>query len=254
MGRRLAGPERAEVVLELVLADDNFATIAAAVRAGRTVYDNLTKTVTFLLPINGGEAMSIVLAILLGTQLPITPTQILWVNMVSSVALALTLAFEPTEPGTMRLPPRPASQPLLTGFVLWRIVFVSLLFFGCVFGMFKYATAQGMSVEAARTMAVNTLVAAEVAYLFSVRCRHGLSLTWRGALGTPAVLIGVAAVVVLQLLFTYAPPLQALFASRPLDPLTEGLPVLAVAVLVLLLLEAEKAVMRRWGRAGGGRN
>jgi len=252
MGRK--GTEAAKEAAEMVLADDNFATIAAAVRAGRTVYDNLTKTVTFLLPINGGEAMSIVLAILLGTQLPITPTQILWVNMVSSVALALTLAFEPTEPGTMRLPPRPASQPLLTGFVLWRIVFVSLLFFGCVFGMFKYATAQGMSVEAARTMAVNTLVAAEVAYLFSVRCRHGLSLTWRGALGTPAVLIGVAAVVVLQLLFTYAPPLQALFASRPLDPLTEGLPVLAVAVLVLLLLEAEKAVMRRWGRAGGGRN
>lgn len=243
MGRK--GTEAAKEAAEMVLADDNFATIAAAVRAGRTVYDNLTKTVTFLLPINGGEAMSIVLAILLGTQLPITPTQILWVNMVSSVALALTLAFEPTEPGTMRLPPRPADQPLLTGFVVWRIVFVSLLFFGCVFGMFKFATAQGLSVETARTMAVNTLVAAEVAYLFSVRYRHGASLSWRGMLGTRAVLIGVAAVIVLQLLFTYAAPMQLLFASRPLDPLAEGLPVLVVAVLIFALLEMEKWAIRR---------
>jgi len=243
MGRK--GTEAAKEAAEMVLADDNFATIAAAVRAGRTVYDNLTKAVTFLLPVNGGEAMSIVLAILLGTQLPITPTQILWVNMVSSVALALTLAFEPTEPGTMRLPPRPASQPLLTGFVVWRIVFVSLLFFGCVFGMFNYALSQGMSVEAARTMAVNTLVASEVAYLFSVRYRHGASLTWRGALGTPAVLIGVSAVIVLQLLFTYAGPMQALFATRPLDPVADGLPVLAVVIVVFALLELEKAVLRR---------
>jgi magnesium-transporting ATPase (P-type) len=249
MGRK--GTEAAKEAAKMVLADDNFATIAAAVRAGRTVYDNLTKTVTFLLPVNGGEAMSIVLAILLGTQLPITPTQILWVNMVSSVALALTLAFEPTEPGTMRQPPRPASQPLLTGFVVWRIAFVSLLFFGCVFGMFKYAVAAGLSVEAARTMAVNTLVVAEVAYLFSVRYRHGASLTWRGALGTPPVLIGVASVIVLQLLFTYAPPMQMLFESRPLDPIMEGLPVLAVGVLVLMLLELEKVLMRRLRGADG---
>lgn len=247
MGRK--GTEAAKEAAEVVLADDNFATIAAAVRAGRTVYDNLTKTVTFLLPINGGEAMSIVLAILLGTQLPITPTQILWINMVSSVALALTLAFEPTEPGTMRQPPRPASQPLLTGFVVWRIVFVSLLFFACVFGMFTYGVAAGFSVETARTMAVNTLVVAEVAYLFSVRQRHGASLTWRAALGTPAVLMGVAAVVVLQLLFTYAPPLQALFQTEPLDPVTHWLPIFAVGVLVLLLLEVEKAVIRRGRRA-----
>ena len=134
--------------------------------------------------------------------------------------------------------------------MVWRIVFVSLLFFGCVFGMFKYATAQGMSVEAARTMAVNTLVVAEVAYLFSVRYRHGASLTWRGVLGTPAVAIGVTAVVVLQLLFTYAPPLQALFAAEPLDPVAAGLPILAVGLSVLLLLELEKALMRR--RRGAG--
>jgi magnesium-transporting ATPase (P-type) len=151
----------------------------------------------------------------------------------------------------MRQPPRPASQPLLTGFVVWRIAFVSLLFFGCVFGMFKYAVAAGLSVEAARTMAVNTLVVAEVAYLFSVRYRHGASLTWRGALGTPPVLIGVASVIVLQLLFTYAPPMQMLFESRPLDPIMEGLPVLAVGVLVLMLLELEKVLMRRLRGADG---
>jgi magnesium-transporting ATPase (P-type) len=249
MGRK--GTEAAKQAADMVLADDNFATIAAAVRAGRNVYDNLTKTVTFLLPVNGSEAASILLAILLGTQLPITPTQILWVNMVSSVALALTLAFEPTEPGTMRLPPRPADQPLLTGFVVWRIVFVSALFCGCVFGMFHYAIAQGMSVETARTMAVNTLIAGEVAYLFSVRHRHGLSLTWHGLFGTPAVLIGVTAVILLQLLFTYAPPLQALFASAPLDPVEAGLPILAAGLAVLAVLELEKSLLRRYRAAGG---
>ncbi|WP_237213482.1 cation-transporting P-type ATPase [Falsiroseomonas oryziterrae] len=243
MGKK--GTEAAKEAAEVVLADDNFATIAAAVREGRTVYDNLAKTVVFLLPINGGEALSIVAAILLGAELPITPVQILWVNMVSSVALALTLAFEPTEPDTMARPPRPASQPLLTGFLAWRIVLVSVLVLVGVFGMFEWAVQRGMSVEAARTMAVNTIVVLEIAYLFSVRYQHQTSFTWRGALGTPAVLAGVSAVVALQLAFTYAPPLQALFATRPLDPIAEGVPILLAGLALMLLLEGEKALRRR---------
>lgn len=239
------GTEAAKEASEMVLADDNFATIAAAVREGRTVYDNLAKTVVFLLPINGGEALSVVAAILLGAEMPVTPVQILWVNMVSSVALALTLAFEPTEPNAMSRPPRPPGQPLLGGFLAWRIALVSVLVLAGVFGAFEWALRSGMSVEAARTMAVNAIVVMEIAYLFSVRYQHGTSFTWRGAMGTPVVLAGLAAVVVLQLLFTYAPPLQVLFSTEALDPLRDGLPILALGVLLLVVLESEKAIRRR---------
>jgi magnesium-transporting ATPase (P-type) len=129
MGRK--GTEAAKQAGAIVLADDNFASIAHAVEEGRTVYDNLRKTVTFLLPINGGESMSLVAAVLLGLALPILPAQILWVNMVSSIALAMVLAFEPAEPGVMRRAPRPPGEPMLSGFVIWRIALVSVLFIYC---------------------------------------------------------------------------------------------------------------------------
>jgi magnesium-transporting ATPase (P-type) len=244
MGHR--GTEAAKEAAEIVLADDNFATIAAAVREGRTVYDNLKKAITFLLPVNGGESISLVLAILLGVALPISPLQVLWVNMVSSVALALALAFEPTEPDAMRRPPRPASEPLLTGFILWRVLLVSGLFAAGIFGMYAWALMRGLSVEAARTIAVNTLVAMEVWYLFSIRYLRGPSLTWRGVLGTPAVLVGVSLVVALQFLFTYAPFMRTFFDTEPLG-LAEGLACVAAGAVVFVVLEVEKAVRRRLG-------
>jgi magnesium-transporting ATPase (P-type) len=243
MGRK--GTEAAKEAAEIVLADDNFASIAAAVREGRTVRDNLTKTVVFLLPINGGESLSIVAAILLGTELPVTPLQILWVNMVSSVALALTLAFEPTEPDAMRRPPRPAGEPLLSGFLVWRIALVSVLFLASVFGMFEWALQRGMTLEAARTTAVNTIVVLEIAYLFSVRYQRTTSFTWRGALGTPAVLAGVGMVALFQIIFTYAPPMQVLFATRPLDPIADGLPIIGAGLALMAVLESEKQLRRR---------
>lgn len=163
------GTEAAKEAAETVLADDNFASIVAAVREGRTVYDNLKKAIIFLLPINGGESLSIVVAILLGLTLPITPLQILWVNMVSSVALALAQAFEPTEPDAMSRPARASREPLLSGFLAWRMVFVSTLFLLDIFGMPEWAIAKGLEVAEARTIAVNTLVVLEVFYLFSVR-------------------------------------------------------------------------------------
>jgi len=122
------GSAAAREASQLVLLDDNFASIVAAVAAGRTVYDNLRKVISFLLPINGGESLSLVIAILFGLTLPITAPQILWVNMVSSVALALALAFEAMEPDVMRRPPRRANEAMLSGRLLWRIVLVSLLF------------------------------------------------------------------------------------------------------------------------------
>ena len=239
----LTGSEAAKEAAEIVLADDNFATIAAAVKAGRTVYDNLKKAIIFLLPVNGGESLSLVAALLLGLTLPITPVQILWVNMVSSVVLAMTLAFEPSEPDVMRRPPRPPGEPILSRFVLWRIGFVSALFCAGIFGKFALAQAQGASVEEARTIAVNTLVVMEIFYLFSVRYLHGPSLTLRGVVGTRPVLIAVAAVAGLQFLFTYAPFMETFFGTRPLS-LSQGLQIVAIGLLVLIILELEKRLAR----------
>ncbi|MDN3520163.1 cation-transporting P-type ATPase [Halomonas ramblicola] len=240
------GTEAAKEAAEMVLADDNFASIVNAVREGRTVYDNLKKAVTFLLPINGGESMAVIAAILLGLVLPITPLQILWVNMVSSIALALALAFEPTEPNVMRRPPRPADEPMLTGFLLWRVTLVSGLFLAGIFGMFQWALAAGASLENARTVAVNTLVVMEVFYLFSVRYIHGGSLTWQGVIGTPAVLYAVGAVSVLQLLFTYTPLMATFFATRPVTP-QQGVLIVLVGMALFAVLEVEKALRQRLG-------
>ena len=237
MGQK--GTEAAKEAAEIVLADDNFASIVAAVREGRTVYDNLQKVIAWTLPTNGGEAAAIIGAITFGLMLPITPIQILWVNMVTAVALGLTLAFEPTEPATMLRPPRGPAESLLSGLLIWRTAFVSLLFVAGAFGIFFYALDRGLSVESARTMVVNTIVVMEVFYLFSVRYVHGSSVTWYGVLGTPAVLIGVAAVVAAQLAFTYLPLFQDVFATEPVS-LNDGLLIVLVGVALLILVELEK--------------
>jgi magnesium-transporting ATPase (P-type) len=239
MGRK--GTDAAKEAAAIVLADDNFASIVAAVREGRTVYDNIRKVIAWTLPTNGGEAAAIIGAIAFGLTLPMTPIQILWINMVTVVALGLTLAFEPTEPGTMRRPPRDPGESLLSAALLWRTAFVSLLFVTGVFGIFFYALDSGQSVEMARTLAVNTIVVMEIAYLFSVRYMYGGSLTWRGMLGTPTVLIGVATVVAAQAAFTYLPLLQDVFATEPVSPTDAGL-ILLIGVALLLLVETEKAV------------
>ncbi|MFN3493473.1 MAG: HAD-IC family P-type ATPase, partial [Hydrogenophaga sp.] len=242
MGRK--GTEAAKQAGAVVLADDNFASIAHAVEEGRTVYDNLRKTVTFLLPINGGESLSLLAAVLFGLALPILPAQILWVNMVSSIALAMVLAFEPTEPDVMQRPPRPPGEPMLSRFVVWRVALVSTLFLLGIFGAYQWTLGSGASVEVARTVAVNALVAMEVFYLFSVRYLKSPSFTWVGVQGTPRVLAAVAGVVVLQALFTYAPFMQTLFDTRALD-LQQLLACAGIGAAVLVVLEVEKAVLRR---------
>jgi len=242
MGRN--GTEAAKEASEVVLADDNFASIVAAVREGRTVYDNLMKVIGWTLPTNGGETLIIVAAILFGLTTPITPVQILWINMVTAVALGLVLAFEPAEPDIMRRAPRAPDEPLLSPLLLWRVGFVSLLFAIGAFGMFAWSEARGLSTETARTIVVNTVVVMEIFYLFSVRYLHGTSVTWRGVLGTPAVLIGVGGIVVLQLVFTYAPFMQILFQTRAVA-FADGLVILAVGVGLFMILELEKFVRRR---------
>ncbi len=237
------GTEAAKEAAEMVLADDNFASIVAAVREGRTVYDNLMKVIAWTLPTNSGEALTIIAAIMLGLALPITPIQILWINMVTAVGLGLSLAFEPTEPGTMHRRPRTAQQPILTLNLLWRILFVSALFVAAAFGMFFWAENRGLGTELARTMVVNTLVVMEIFYLFSVRYVHGTSLTWQGVLGTRAVIAGVVIIAVAQAVFTYAPFMQAIFETRPVA-LVDGVAIVGIGVAMLVIVEVEKAVRR----------
>ncbi len=244
MGRK--GTEAAKEAAQMVLADDNFASIVAAVYEGRTVYDNIRKVIAWTLPTNGGEALAIIAALLFGWLLPMTPVQILWINMVLTVTLGLVLAFEPSEPGIMRRPPRRANAPLMSPFMIWRTVLVSLLFVLGAFGIFAWATVwRGLDVETARTLVVNTFCVMEIFYLFSVRYLHMSSFSWQGAKGTNAVLYAVLAVVIAQLLFTYAPWLQALFDTRPVA-LLDGLVVIAIGVAVMLVLEIEKFLLRRY--------
>ena len=237
------GTEAAKEAAELVLVDDNFASIVAAVREGRTVYDNLRKVIAWTLPTNGGEASAIIAAILFGLTLPVTAIQILWINMITATTLGLVFAFEPTEPGTMSRPPRNPREPILTARLLWQIGFVSLLFVTGAFGIFFYALERGFAVELARTMVVNTIVIMEVFYLFNVRFVHGSSLSLRAILGTPAVLIALGLVLAAQLAFTYVPAMQDVFETRPVG-LRDGLLIVGVGVALFLIVEAEKLLYR----------
>ncbi len=241
MGRK--GTEAAKEASEMVLADDNFASIAHAVEEGRTVYDNIKKSIAFILPTNGGEAGIIIVSILLGRMLPITPVQILWINMVTAVTLALALAFEPPEGAVMKRWPRDPKEPLLTRYMIWRIGFVSLILIIGTFGLFFLERAAGAPIALARTIAVNTLVMFEVFYLFNSRFLVDFSLSRNGLFGNSYVLAAVLGVICLQMAFTYFPPLQHLFDTVPLSP---GLwvHVILVGLSVLVLVELEKYVAR----------
>jgi magnesium-transporting ATPase (P-type) len=247
MGQK--GSEAAKEASEIVLVDDNFATIADAVRAGRTVYDNIKKAILFIMPTSGGEALVLIGAILFGATLPITPVQVLWVNMITAVTLGLALAFEPSEPDVMRQPPRATGEPILSRFLIWRTVFVSILFMIAIFAQFALAKTQGASTAEARTIVVNTLVVLEIFYLFNVRYLGTSSITWEGVLGTPAVLAAVSVVVLLQILFTYAPFMVVLFDAEPLN-IFQGLQIIAVGVALLLIIEIEKRLFGRLGSSG----
>ena len=240
----LGGTEAAKEAAEMVLADDNFASIVHAVEEGRTVYDNIRKAIVFILPTNAGEAFTIVCAILLGGVLPITPAQILWVNMITAVTLALALAFEPGEKGVMGRPPRDPAAPILDGFLVWRIVFVGAILVAGTFGLFLWELAQGAEVERARTVAVNTLVLFEAFYLFSSRYLFQPVTSLEGFFGSRPALIATAIVLFFQVLFTYSAPMQFLFGSQALDAAAWGRSIL-VASSVLVLVEVEKALLRR---------
>jgi magnesium-transporting ATPase (P-type) len=241
----LKGTEVAKEAAEIVLADDNFASITSAVEEGRTVYDNIQKSILFLLPTNVSQAGIIVLAIFLGYVLPITPVQILWVNMVTAITLALALAFEPSESDVMKKPPRDPDEPILTGFVIWRLVFVSLFIIIGTFSLFRWEQLRDADINAARTVAVNTLVMFEVFYLFNARFLTKSALSFNGLFGNKYVLISVAAIIILQLMFTYTAPMQSLFATVSIG-WDEWLRIVLVSVSVFVVVEIEKIFFRRF--------
>ena len=243
MGQK--GTEAAKEAAEMVLADDNFASIERAVEEGRTIYDNLKKALIFILPTNGGEASSLLAAILFGFTLPITPVQILWVNMITAVTLSLALAFEPGEPGAMARPPRDPAAPMLDRFLVWRIVFVSLLLLGGILGLFLWELGRNGTIETARTVAVNTLVIGEITYLFNSRHLASSSMNREGLFGNRVALAMAGLLVLAQLAFTYVGPMQGLFGTQAIDA-AAWTAVLAFGVVLFVLVELEKVLMRRW--------
>lgn len=244
MGR--GGTEVAKEAADMVLTDDNFASIEAAVEEGRCVFDNLSKFIVWTLPTNMGEGLVLLTAIALGAALPILPVQILWINMTTAVALGLMLAFEPKEPGIMARPPRDPGQPILTGALIERIVLVSVLMLAGAYGVYLWEEQRTGSLLEARTAAVNVFVMVELFYLFNCRSLEH-TMFHVGLLSNPWIWRGVAVMVGLQILLTYTPVMNRLFHTAPIDG-PAWLLILAVAAGVYLVVGAEKWLRRQWQR------
>jgi magnesium-transporting ATPase (P-type) len=241
MGRK--GTEAAKEAAAMVLTDDNFATIGNAVREGRGIYDNIRKFVLFMLPTNGGEGLVVMAAILFELMLPLTPAQVLWINLVTSTTLGLALAFERPERDVMRRRPRDPREPLLSWFFVWRVIMVSLLMMTGALGLFLWELERGASLETARTMAVSAVVVSEMFYLLNSRHIYRSVLSWDGLFGNRYVLLALAVCALLQIAFTHAEPLQGLFRSTDLSA-AEWLRVILAGAFVFVVAEIEKAVIR----------
>lgn len=239
----ITGTEVAKEAADMVLTDDNFASIEAAVEEGRGIFDNLTKFIVWTLPTNLGEGLVILAAIFAGVTLPILPVQILWVNMTTAVLLGLMLAFEPKEPAIMLRPPRDPETPILTGVLVWRIFIVGLLMLGGAFGLFEWELITGATVEEARTVAVNVFVLVELLYLFN--CRSLTKSIFRlGFFSNPLLFGGMTVMVILQLMFTYLPAMNMMFHSAPISFAAWGR-IMAVSVFTAFVVGVEKWLRRR---------
>ena len=238
----MGGTEVAKEAAAMVLTDDNFATIEAAIEEGRGIFDNLVKFITWTLPTNFGEGLVILAAIVAGATLPITPLQILWINMTTAVLLGLPLAFEPVEGNVMGRPPRPPAAPILDRVLIERIVLVGILMLAGSFGLFLLAMERGASLAEARSIAVNVFVMIEIVFLFN--CRSLTRPLWKVApFSNPWVWAGTGAMVILQMLFTYTPLMQQLFGTAAIGAQAWG-EILLVGGAALLVMEAEKALRR----------
>ncbi len=243
----IKGTEVTKEAAEMVLADDNFASIANAVEEGRTIYDNLRKAILFILPTNGAESLVIIAALMMGLVMPITPVQILWVNMITAVTLALALSFEPAEKGVMKRPPRKTDAPILGGYFIWRIIFVSTLIGGITLGLYYSLKANGYDVEIARTIAVNTLVAGQLFYLFNCRKMYTPSLG-QGFFSNRYAFIAAGTLIIFQLIFTYAPFMNTWFGTVGHDA-SYWLFSIAGGMAVFFIVELEKFLLGKRKKA-----
>lgn len=238
----ITGTEVAKDSADMILMDDNFATIENAVEEGRGVFDNLTKFITWTLPTNLGEGLVILLAIFLGITLPITPTQILWINMTTAVFLGLMLAFEPKEPGIMQKKPRSPSQPILTKELIVKIIIVSIILLAASFLMFDHEIRNGSSIEAARTTAVTVFIVIEAAYLINSRSLHA-GLIKIGFFSNKFIFLGILIMAVLQWAFIYLPFMNSAFKTAPLSG-DVWLKIVAIGIGTFIVMEIEKVVSR----------
>ena len=238
----IKGTEVTKESAGMVLLDDNFASIVNAVEEGRTIFDNIQKTLFFLLPTNGAEALMLMIGILLGTAMVITPVQILWVNMVTAVTLALALSFEPMEKNTMKIPPRDPKQSILSRRFAGRFTFVSVLIGGLCFLIYLYLRDAGYEINLARTITVNCLVFTQMFYLFNSRKTHEPALG-KDFFDNPIVFAVSAILIILQLGFTYIPFMNTLFGTTAMYPSYWSYP-LTLGLLVFILVEAKKYIFR----------
>jgi len=241
----LKGSSAAREAADLVLADDNFASIVAAVQEGRTVYANINKVIRWTLPTNAGEALCVILALLFGLVLPLSAVQILWINLITATTLGLALAFEPAEPQSMQQPPRDRQASLLSNSLIWHTLVVAVLFCAAVYVVFRYGIDQGGSEQLARTMALNMLVVLEVFHLFYVRNMNSMSFDWRFIKGTKIVWLTVIFVMSAQLSITYLTPLQSIFGTEAMSAQACWV-IFGIGLLFYLLLELEKQLRLRF--------
>ena len=239
----IKGTEVTREAAAMVLADDNFASIGTAVQEGRTVYNNIEKAILFLLPTNLAQGLVLVVAIFLGISLPLTTPQVLWVNMVTSVALGLVICFEPHEKDVMQRPPRAVNRSIITIFGIWRVLFVGTSLVALTLLAFYAAHLFGASESMARTVAVNAISIGQCFYLLNSRYLVESSLSWQAHRGNLLLPLGLGAVCILQLLFTYSAPFQALFDSEAMPPITWVFLLLGGA-LFFGLMELEKWYIR----------
>ncbi len=238
----ITGTDVAKEAADMVLTDDNFSSIEAAVEEGRGVFDNLTKFIVWTLPTNLGEGLVIMAAIFLGVTLPILPVQILWINMTTAGFLGLMLAFEPKEPGIMERPPRSPDTPILTGELIIRILLVGTLLLIGAFGLFTWERMQGATLDQARTVAVNAFVIMELFYLFNCRSLNR-SVFQLGFFSNMWVFAGVTSMLLLQVVYTYLPLMNRLFQSSAITAASWGR-ILVAGLVAYLVVELEKRVRR----------
>ncbi|MCU0287815.1 MAG: cation-transporting P-type ATPase [Acidobacteria bacterium] len=242
MGR--TGTEVAKEAADMILTDDNFASIVAAVEEGRCVFDNLKKFFVWTLPTNLGEAIAIMAAIFGGMVLPIAPVQLLWINMTTALCLGMMLAFEAKEPDLMQRPPRDPKLPIMTRYLIARTILVGVILATGVFGLFFYETNKGLSIEEARTSAVGVLVIGELFYLFNCRSlsQSMFTISFRSWL-----IFGVLTMIGLQMFFTYSPVMNRFFQSAPILP-DAWIGITLVGLFIYIVIEIEKMLLRRFSK------